>query len=484
MIPEGPKLTGSGPPIEQATFDVMVQENIEDLDMNPAEALEDALITLKAQNANLLYIIPEHPTEEENTVHKVLYLTNKLKDGDKTVLKALNDELKSDELPKRNFACRNGALHSALTALFEEEMKNGFKSLSIDLVRCSINCFNKQPDWASERLVSLVVGALQVVREDDLLNGLLSLVMSIARKHEANRVFFYHCSIFPCIGKILAIPQLDSTVVSNVCKTIRTFLVDDDIRSTGCRAHDNARELVGDQDALNHLCRFLKQSSEEEETLKTQIILVITKMLVRNEFCKLAADDCGLLSLICDNLSIYGDPEHAANVTTPKLLRPLLLLLKAMCGNDDVKYKASKSANLLISIVISMQKWISVPEIIEAGLTCCHVIALRCNDNCYEFARMDLPGICIRAMEMHETDLRVQKNGAMLIRNMVARNRELQKDFFQHEVEELLRLALKNFEDRDLKEVVKAALRDLDLDAGLKEIWTGAVGSNFKLSYD
>ena len=173
MIPEGPKLTGSGPPIEQATFDVMVQENIEDLDMNPTEALEDALITLKAQNANLLYIIPEHPTEEENTVHKVLYLTNKLKDGDKAVLKALNDELKSDELPKRNFACRNGALHSALTALFEEEMKNGFKSLSIDLVRCSINCFNKQPDWASERLVSLVVGALQVVREDELLNGLL-----------------------------------------------------------------------------------------------------------------------------------------------------------------------------------------------------------------------------------------------------------------------------------------------------------------------
>ena len=49
---------------------------------------------------------------------------------------------------------------------------------------------------------------------------------------------------------------------TDLCKTIRTFLVDDDIRSTGCRAHDNARELVEKQDALNHLCRFLKQAGE------------------------------------------------------------------------------------------------------------------------------------------------------------------------------------------------------------------------------
>merc|ERR1711981_166931 len=163
--------------------------------MEPQEAVEDAVTTLKAQNANLLYIIQEIPSEENKT-HKVLFLTNKLKDGDKTVLYELNQELKSDELPKRYHACRNGALHSALTALFEEEMKTDFKTISSDLVKCSINCFNKQPDWASERLVSLVVRALENVKNEQVLADLLSLVMSISRKHEANRVFFFHCSIF------------------------------------------------------------------------------------------------------------------------------------------------------------------------------------------------------------------------------------------------------------------------------------------------
>merc|ERR1712110_19530 len=153
------------------------------------------------------------------------------------------------------------------------------------------------------------------------------------------------------------------------------------------------------------------------EGLKTQIILVITKLLVRNEFCKQAADDCGLLALICENLQIYGSLEHNPNQQSSKLLRPLLLLLKAMCGNDDVKHAASKTENLLQNIVVSIQKWISNPDIVEAGLTCCHVICLRVNENCYTFASLDLPSICLRAMENFEKNKTIQKNGAMLIRN-------------------------------------------------------------------
>ena len=165
----------SNPPIEQSTFDAMVQENIEDLDMEPQEALEDAVTTLNAQNANLLYIIREIPSETENT-HKVLHLTNLLKEGDRSILKSLSDELKSDELPKRYYACRNGALHSAICGIFEEEMKSDFKSLDGNLIKCSVNCFSKQPDWASERLISLTVRALENVNDSEKLTDLLQKV--------------------------------------------------------------------------------------------------------------------------------------------------------------------------------------------------------------------------------------------------------------------------------------------------------------------
>ena len=50
----------SGPPIEQETFDLMVQENIEDLDMEPEEAVQDAIETLTSQKANLLYSMVEN----------------------------------------------------------------------------------------------------------------------------------------------------------------------------------------------------------------------------------------------------------------------------------------------------------------------------------------------------------------------------------------------------------------------------------------
>ena len=53
MGPPKPPATKAGRTISQEAFDDLVKENIEDLDMDPTEALQDAIQTLTLQGVDL-----------------------------------------------------------------------------------------------------------------------------------------------------------------------------------------------------------------------------------------------------------------------------------------------------------------------------------------------------------------------------------------------------------------------------------------------
>lgn len=70
-----------------------------------------------------------------------------------------------------------------------------------------------------------------------------------------------------------------------------------------------------------------------------------------------------------------------------------------------------------------------------------------------------------------------QKLGCMAVRNLVARCPENRQPLIECQVEELIHLALKTYEtDYSLKDVAKAALRDLNLKVNLEEQWKGIGG--------
>lgn len=62
----GPQFTGAGRKISQQAFDETVKENIEDLGMDPTEALEDAIETLTLQGVDL------------SGTHTYIYMTIKI----------------------------------------------------------------------------------------------------------------------------------------------------------------------------------------------------------------------------------------------------------------------------------------------------------------------------------------------------------------------------------------------------------------------
>jgi len=456
--------------LKQETFDDMVQENIDILDCSPDEAVKDAMESLKTQHVNCMYIIQE--LRGEDGQHTVARLAKALQAGDKSVLPALISELKSDNLPKRYYACEAGCLHGTLETLFNVL---GCSAVSGQIIECATATFENQPDWASDGMMISITKALHnsLDSEDPHLESLLKLVYTVALKHEKNRSIFHQNGVLEAFGKVLKISAPSSSLTLQFCQTLRAFLVDDDLRSVSCRAHDNARNMVTDHMALHHLCRILQGTPENEQELKKSIFLTLSKLLVRNEFCKEAAQDHGLLELISQNLAIYGSVEQGAGEQSRKLLRPCLLLLKAMCGNDEVKYQAAKTDGLLGNIVACLKKWSKSAPIVEAVLSCCQVICLREPDNCHTFAKFELPEYCVQVMKEHRSSAGVQRSGSMLIRNMVARTKELQKQFLEHDIETFLSEVLESHKDKDTVEAVRSAQRDLDIDYGAVSQWTG-----------
>ena len=68
---------------------------------------------------------------------------------------------------------------------------------------------------------------------------------------------------------------------------------------------------------------------------------------------------------------------------------------------------------------------------------------------------------------------------------MVARTRHLQKEFIELDVESLLNKVVDEYaKDLNVYQAARAAQRDLDLDAGLKEQWTGAPGLSHEIRRD
>ena len=65
------------------------------------------------------------------------------------------------------------------------------------------------------------------------------------------------------------------------------------------------------------------------------VMLTLSKLAVRNEFCQEICDKGGLAFVL---KSI--DEKHLKNVS---LLKSALSLLKSICNNDQVKYEATKS---------------------------------------------------------------------------------------------------------------------------------------------
>jgi len=245
-----------------------------------------------------------------------------------------------------------------------------------------------------------------------------------------------------------------------VARIWQALVQDDDVRVPYGKAHDHAREIVEEHDAIQKLLSVLQNGDKEKPTNEVSLYLsCLSSLTVRNEYCQLVSDKKGLKLLF----ELLVNPDQKSQV-----VKEFLLLLKAVAGNDNVKNDIRVIKGIGI-IVDAIMKNISNKGICFSGCQLIAAICLRTPENAQTI--MDAGGsqLLTQVLKTHLSNGKIVSAATSAIRNIVSRSKHLVEPFI--ELEGLLNEAIQMHPKAS--DNIKSALRDLGLKVHLKEEWTG-----------
>ncbi|CAB4056631.1 unnamed protein product [Lepeophtheirus salmonis] len=156
------------------------------------------------------------------------------------------------------------------------------------------------------------------------------------------------------------------------------------------KAHDNARQIVEDYDALTLLNNKLKDLTEPKDI--SLLLCCLSSLSVRNEYCKKVADDGGLNII----LKVLVDPDQDKNV-----IKESLKLVETLAENDDVKRDIGKTEGIpFIVNSISKKKNKSICQVGCDSLT---ALSLRSPENAKQIVDCGGDGVIIEIMKAHKS---------------------------------------------------------------------------------
>ncbi|XP_051174994.1 armadillo repeat-containing protein 6 homolog [Leptopilina boulardi] len=446
--------------ISQQTYDDVVQENINEFEMSPEEAITEAIKEFEAQGVDLSNIIKDLAINDDSVILSCLEklsacLSEEEYDSAHSQLEKLKNELDKD-IARRIYAAKHDA-YSILTSMIKKCKDNPLVIKSA--LKTITSLMTGHPDLLDERGISLQIEILETVDDTQTLQCLLKWIKECCIKHEINRQNIFSANIFVKLKKVLVSEKVTESEVRDVCSVIRALVLDDDVRHEYGKAHEHATVIA--KSALDVLTGLLPRF-KSDKAVTGDIMLTLASLIVRNEFCQ-DVDDAGGLKFLLDVMIDHPDVE--------KLNWQALKLLKALAGNDNVKSRivTSGSAPLIVSVISRLK---NSETVVSAGLACISALSLRSPSNAGVFFDCGAPMVIIDAMKAYPKSFNVQQNGSWAIRNMSVRNSMEAKEFIAHGVEDILRASVDTHGEK-LENDVKAALRDLGLKVNLKERWTG-----------
>ncbi|XP_038077647.1 armadillo repeat-containing protein 6-like [Patiria miniata] len=453
--------------ITQDTFDEVVKENIEEFEMSPEEALNEAIQQFETQGVNLLNIIKAVPTvdSESGTVtrHPVLEALDQLNQvlqgavTDKESVKAFLVRFSSEcgaDISHRIAAGSNNA-YPTLKFLVQKYLKDpDMLPVTLDTMAALLN---GQPDLIQTAEIQMLCDVLQEnVASETVSVSCVRLIRLSCTMHEMNRRAFVKAELIPLLIQTLEKNPQSTVAIKEACGALRILTVDDDVRVPFGKAHDHAKMIV-EEGAMKALLDTLRVHLEDS-SLSGDLCLTLGRLAVRNEFCQ-EIIDLGGLKLV---LQVVNN-----NMDNQIVVKQVLAMLKAIAGNDQVKVAIVNAGGAAI-IVQAVSQHIKQPGVCEAGFAAIAAITLRNPGHAKIVMEAGTAPVVIQAMQIHPKEVATQKQACMALRNLVARSREQCQSILALGAEPLIRKALACCEDE-----AKAALRDLGCEVELKELWKG-----------
>ncbi|NWT62970.1 ARMC6 protein, partial [Erythrocercus mccallii] len=436
--------------IAQETFDDAVQENITEFEMEPEEAVREAVQQFESQGVDLSNIVKAvRPPASENgqrQKHQILLtldaLSRAVAEQDVAELpehlSAFAAQCK-EQLAFRYLAGQKGAYPVVFSAC---QLAAADRDLLLQAL-CTLSALlDGQPDLLDGAGQRLVLQSLRERPQDaELTLAGLRCVRHACLKHERNRQELVKAGVLPVLTAAIVRHGDSAEVVRTAASALRVMTFDDDIRVPFGHAHDHAKMIVLENDGLRVLIEAAKAFTDNSGVL-SELCATLSRLSVRNEFCQEIVDLGGLnfmVTLLADCM------EHPVS-----------------SGNWFGNWQA----------VMVLPR---VLQICEQGCAALCVLALRKPEHCGVIMEGGGALAALQAMKAHPREAAVQKQACMLIRNLVSRSRDFSQPILEMGAELLITEA--RAAHRDCDDVARAALRDLGCKVELRELWTGQKGS-------
>ncbi|XP_038627966.1 armadillo repeat-containing protein 6 isoform X2 [Tachyglossus aculeatus] len=394
--------------ITQETFDDVVRENITEFEMDPDEALKEAVEQFESQGVDLSNIVkavrkPAADDGAQEPKHAVLQILDELrKSVDSSAPRELAEHLVrfSDQCERqaaaRFLAAQKGAYPIVLAAC--QLAASGGRGFLPEALGALSALTDGQPDLLEPKGLQLLVAALEENgAEAEATAAGLRCVRHASLKHERNRQDLVKAGVLPLLTGAIERHGRRAEVIKAACSALRVMTLDDDIRVPFGHAHEHARMIVRENGGLKVLIEAAKAFPADSAVL-SELCGTLSRLAVRNEFCQEIVDLGGLSFM----LTLLAD-----GVDQQDLVKQVLSALRAIAGNDDVK-DAIVNAGGTDLIVLAMTRHLASPQICEQSCGALCMLALRKPENSRAIVEGGGALATLQAMKVHPKEVAVQ----------------------------------------------------------------------------
>ncbi|CAI9104377.1 OLC1v1003035C1 [Oldenlandia corymbosa var. corymbosa] len=449
--------------ISQEAFDEMVKENIDDLGMEPAEALEDAIQTLSLQGVDLSGIIkcvPGESSVDENPVIQTLTGLKRLSSGGELLtsdeivelLERLSELCGSKGSGNAAIAAKNGGLELVISTLPKLPRNGSHRSLDLALNTLVSLLYDLQSTeiFKENGGPKMVMNILNDESLDtSILNSGFSVVAAAASGNEVLKESFMDLKVDELIIKTLR--KHNGRSLPCIYDAIRVLLTSDDNRVVASQVFGYARRFakVGIVDLL---VSTLHEGLSSPCVVSASIAL--RSVAVNDEICRSVADNDGIDAI----LSCIDDSGEQGNKTVAKACCSLLSKLAGSDVNKGVIIE-KRGVPRLIKLAARFSE---DPSVVQEVMSLISVLCLRSPDNASHAVEAGAGDLAMQAMQRYPESDQLQRNACLMIRNLVVRNAENRTILLGHGIEKLIRKAKASH--KVCKDAATDALRDLGLD--------------------
>uniref|UniRef100_A0A6A7FR70 Armadillo repeat-containing protein 6-like n=2 Tax=Hirondellea gigas TaxID=1518452 RepID=A0A6A7FR70_9CRUS len=463
--------------ISQDTYDEVVLENVTDFDKTLAEAIDETVQEFEAQGVLLSNIIKNVSLSDNQDaiVHPILNALEELRlvnsSSDSPALEQVSAPIttfrKECELSlcHRVMAAKKGA-YDVLIRLINKSRNN--VEVLCPLLQSMVALTDGNPDI-------LTVEGMQVMQElaesyksnysCDAMEYLARWCLLSNLKHEVNRQALFAIQLpHSLVGSLHQVdPVQHKTRVLTTLKAIKSFTLDDDIRTEFGKAHDNCRHVVEEEKLIKVSLDIIKASVKSGSGLVAgEALSTLSSVCVRAEYCR-QATDLGALDVINSILLNFLD--------SAVLTKQSMALIATLAGDDNVKYQVMKSATPFL-ITKAFDKHQLNVGVCGACCTAISMLVLRQPKNGAAMLECGAAASMLQAMKQHPKQKQLQKMGCLGVRNICCRSSENAALLRELQADDVVLTALKTH-GADIKDMANGALRDLGVDVTLVEQWHG-----------